>query len=108
MRSPATMTGNNAESSTAVSVVHHMKIAWYAAVDVIEGDRSIRSLGGTLVKVPPNAEGAKHIEVRAHLYIEQAAMTGVNVASNTTVSIIDNIERVWYSAADVIAGDNKY
>ena len=40
-----------------------------------------------LTKAPPNAKGAKVLGIRAHLYIERAAMTDRNAAPITAVSV---------------------
>ena len=59
------MTGDNAASITAVSVVGNIKHAWYDAVDAIAGGSSLRSFGGTFYKstTKPNTEGAKDIRI---------------------------------------------
>ena len=44
------MTGDNAASITAVSVVGNIKHAWYEAVDAIAGGSSLRSFGGTFAE----------------------------------------------------------
>ena len=43
--------------------------------------------------------------IRAHLYIEQAAMASLKAEPITAVSVVGNIKHVWYVAAVVLASD---
>ena len=61
-----------------------------------------------LTKAPPNAKGAKVLGIRAHLYIERAAMTDRNAAPITAVSVVDNSKYVCYVAVVVIASDDSF
>ena len=74
------MTGVNAAPITAVSVVDKIKYVWYVAVDVIASDSSLRSFGGTFSKSDQKCHQILReqtiLRIRAHLYIEPAAMTG--------------------------------
>ena len=106
----ATMTGVSAAPTTAVSVVDNIKHVSYVAVVVIASDSSLRSFGGAiLMKVTKECHRMprekKKLRLRAPLYIEPAATTGVNAASITAVSVVGNIKHVWYVAAVVLASD---
>ena len=50
----------------------------------------------------------KILRIRAHLYIEPAAMTGGSAAPITAaVRVVDNIKHVWYVVVDVIASGSS-
>ena len=47
------------------------------------------------------------LRIRAHLHIEQAAMTGPNAKPITAVSVVDNIKQPWYITVVVITGGSS-
>ena len=47
------------------------------------------------------------LRIRAHLYIEPAAITGRNTSSTTATGVVGIIKQVWYVAVDVIASDSS-
>ena len=56
-----------------------------------------------MLKVSPNGEGAKILRIRAHLYIEPAAMTGRNTSHTTAAGVVDIIRQVWNLVVIVVA-----